>query len=494
MPRQGFVLGVDIGTSGVKVVAVDPQGNVAARGAAALPAPVAAGQGREQDADLWWQAACKAIGQAVSALRQAGRDPAGIAALAVDATSGTIVPLDRAGRPLRPGLMYNDGRAKTEAERLNAAAEATLNRLGYRFNASFALAKILWLVNHEAALMDKAVCFAHQSDLVTARLAGQPPAEIVSDESNALKTGYDILDRCWPGYLGAVGIDATRLPGVAPIGTTIGTVGAAAAEALGLPRDCRIVAGMSDGTAGCTASGAGAIGDGNTTLGTTMVWKVIASALACDREGRMYCHRHPGGGFLPGGAGNAGGAGIAALCAAGSNDAGAVLAALETGVTSGLPSGTFTYPLPAPGERFPFVDGAFQPFTTVRGGDAVLLYRSCLEGLACIERWGYEVAAELGAACGGTVWTTGKGAEVDVWMQIRADVLGRPVCRAAHPESAFGSAMVAAMNAWFAGSWSDTAAAMVREVARREPQAGGRQAWDDHYRAFRALVATRRDG
>jgi D-ribulokinase len=486
MPAPDVVLGIDIGTSGVKVLAVDPGGAIVARGAAALPRPVAAGPHREQDAELWWQASEAAIGEAVSNLP----GTAVVAAVSVDATSGTIVPVGPGITPLRPGLMYNDARAGRQAAILNELGAATLSRLGYRFNASFALPKILWLLENEPGLMEKADCILHQSDFVTARLIGAPAG---SDESNALKTGFDIVTRTWPGYLADAGIDAARLPRVLPIGATLGHVSARVADALGLPRGCRVVAGMSDGTAGCAASGASAVGDMTSTLGTTLVWKVIAASLVCDPLGRLYCHRHPGGGFLPGGAGNAGGAGIAALCVNDGEDRERVLAALQAGVRADRPSGAITYPLAGVGERFPFVDGDFVAFSTADLHDPSAVYASCLEGLACIERWGYEVAAELGAPCDGTVWTTGKGAEVDVWMQIRANVLNRSVARSACAEPAFGSALVAAMNVWFDGCWQQTATAMVQRVFRYEPAPAARAVWDDHYARFRDLCDQRRN-
>jgi len=488
MNRPEVVVGIDIGTSGVKTVAVDIRGSVLARGAAALPAPTSVGPNREQDADLWWKAAASALHGLVADVRGAGGDPANIVALAVDGTSGTIVPVDAGMRPLRPGLMYNDGRATTEADSLNVAAGSALDRLGYRFNSSFALAKILWLIRHEPKVMERARRILHQADVVTARLTGAAP---VTDESNALKTGYDIVERRWPAYLGNVGIDADRLPPVVPIGAPLGTIGPRAASEFGLPSDCVVVGGMSDGTAACAASGAGAPGDMNTTLGTTIVWKVVASSMVRDPLGRIYSHRHPGGGFLPGGAGNAGGDGIRAFCAGGAADAGQALAELERNLRPGRPTGGLTYPSPARGERFPFVDSAFEPFTTVDRNDADALYRSCLEGVACIERWGYEVAADLGAECDGAVWTTGRGAAIDAWMQIRADFLDRPVRRAVHPESAFGSALVAAMHAWFGGSWTATTRALVHLDLCCEPERGNRAACDEQYAAFRAACEER---
>ena len=402
--------------------------------------------------------------------------------------------MDRDLKPLRDGLMYNDARAHREAERLNKAGEEILPRLGYRFNASFSLAKILWLVENEPRIMERAYKVLHQCDFVTARLSEAPKryGTCLSDESNALKSGYDILEHCWPDFISRTGIDIAGLPGVRRIGQTLGTISGGVAETFDLNPDCLIVGGMTDGTAGCAASGANKIGDMNTTLGTTIVWKMLTSTLVCDPEGRLYSHRHPGGGFLPGGAGNSGGRGLSSFFQAGPEGMGEHLARLAAGIVPGPTTGTITYPLASPGERFPFVDPDFAPFTTASRADESLLYRSCLEGIACIERWGYEVGAGLGAECTGEVWTTGKGAGIEPWMQIRADVLDRPVCRASHPESAYGAALVAAMTVWFNGSWGETAAHLIHESFRCEPRSEYRGECNEQYRRFREVCEHRR--
>ncbi|MCG8510966.1 MAG: FGGY-family carbohydrate kinase, partial [Rhodospirillales bacterium] len=435
MAASAYVLGVDIGTSGAKAVVVDEAGQIVSRGGAVLPAPLVDGAKREQDAEQWWTVAADAVKAALADLRRNGSDSRDIAAIAVDGTSGTVVPVDKELRPLAPGMMYNDGRASDQAARLNEAGSAVLDRLGYKFNASFALAKILWWAENAPEIIDRTWCILHQGDVVTARLmeAGPGDPAVISDESNALKTGFDILERRWPDYLADVGVDREILPEIRPIGATLGTIGPNMAEEFGLPETCVVVGGMSDGTAACAASGAGAIGDTNTTLGTTIVWKVIASNLLRDPLGRLYSHRHPGGGCLPGGAGNAGGEGVRAFCAPDSENPGDILSDLESRLSAGAPSGAITYTSAVQGERFPFINADFAPFTTASRDDQDTLYLSCLEGLACIERWGYDVVAGLGAECDGAVWTTGKGAEIDAWLQIRADVLGRPVCRAENP-------------------------------------------------------------
>jgi sugar (pentulose or hexulose) kinase len=490
---KAYVLGVDIGTSGVKVLALSKDGHVVATGGADLPAPVVVGHLREQDPELWWTATLNALQDTLQKLRAEGIDSGDISAVAVDATSGTIVAVDRRLKTLRAAIMYNDQRAGIQAIKLNTHAGQILERLGYQFNATFSLAKLLWLYENEPHVIEQAAWILHQADFITARLTGITDKGLtpISDESNSLKTGYDILSRCWPDYIAQAGIETSKLPSVVPIGATIGTIEPKIAETFGFSPSCRMVAGMTDGTAGCAASGARNIGDMNTTLGTTIVWKTIASSLICDPQGRLYSHRHPGGGFLPGGAGNAGGAGIRAFIGSLTQSIDQRLNQLAQTLKIRPLTGTITYPLPSPGERFPFLDAKFEGFTTA-AGDEMLLYRSCLEGIACIERWGYEIAAELGAECNGAVWTTGRGAHLDGWMQIRADIVGRPVCRSAYPEAAFGAALVAAMNVWFNGVWQDTVDQLSGETYRWEPSDSHRAVCDEQYGRFREACQQRR--
>lgn len=494
MSLSSYVLGIDMGTSGVRCLVVDEAGRTVAQGSSPLPVPKVDVLWHEQDAELWWTGTTDALKKTSKDLRANGGRPEYIQALAVDGTSGTIVPVDRDLKPLRAGIMYNDARAHREAERLNELGEETLLRLGYRFNASFSLAKILWLIQNEPDVVEKTYEVLHQSDFITSRLSEAPKryGKSMSDASNALKSGYDILEHCWPEYLSEAGIEMAKLPEVKRIGQALGTVSKDIAEDLGLNPECVIVAGMTDGTAGCVASGANKIGDMNTTLGTTIVWKMLTSALVCDPEGRLYSHRHPGGGFLPGGAGNSGGEGLSSFFQGSPKSIAENLARLASEISSGPPTGAITYPLASPGERFPFVDSNFVAFTTASKEDESFLYRSCLEGIACIERWGYEVGAELGAECEGEVWTTGKGADIDPWLQIRADFLDRPVCRASRPESAYGTALVAAMNVWFDGSWEETASHLIKEAHRCEPNAEYRSACDDQYLRFREACSNRR--
>ncbi|MEI2653959.1 MAG: hypothetical protein V9G12_17760 [Microthrixaceae bacterium] len=107
-------------------------------------------------------------------------------------------------------------------------------------------------------------------------------------------------------------------------------------------------------------------------------------------------------------------------------------------------------------------------------GAAQRASRAALEGLACIERWGYEIVGELGASLDGTVSTAGVGARHPRWMQLRARFfLGRPVNPPQRPESGFGAALVAAINVWYDGNW-DATSRLVVESFRCEPRPGQR--------------------
>jgi sugar (pentulose or hexulose) kinase len=103
--------------------------------------------------------------------------------------------------------------------------------LVYRFNSSFSLAKLLWLLENEPTLFERSPCVLHQADFITARLTGTSLrlTKALIDESKALKTGYDILERRWPNYISQAGIELSKLPAVAAIGETIGRVGLQAA-------------------------------------------------------------------------------------------------------------------------------------------------------------------------------------------------------------------------------------------------------------------------
>ena len=267
---EALFLGIDLGTGGVRTILVTERGSVVGTTSVAFDADTLAPQeGRhEQQPEMWWNAVCGAVSATLGKLD--AKDRQRLTAVAVDGTSGTLVAVARGGTPLRPALMYNDPRASSEAAALNAAAGAFCMKLGYQFNASFALTKIAWLRSREPAVFERTSRFLHQADFVVEQLTGEPAT---TDYSNALKTGYDLIDECWPAWIDShLGVVA-RLPRVVAPGEVIGTISAQAAQQTGLPQGLSVVAGASDGTAAFLASGSRRPGDYNTTLGTTLVFK-----------------------------------------------------------------------------------------------------------------------------------------------------------------------------------------------------------------------------
>jgi xylulokinase len=449
-------LGIDLGTSGVRAMAVSADGQVAADASAPLATGTVSGAPgyHEQLPSAWWQAVCQTLASLADELRAGGIHLGRLAAVAVDGTSGTVLALDSAGVPLRPALMYNDSRATAEAELLNQAAADFCRKLGYRFQASFALAKILWLAQNEPEVFRRAAWFVHQADYVQGRLTGRPG---ISDYSNTLKTGYDLVDECWPDWIDSWGPLMERLPRVAAVGSRVGEISAAAAEEIGLPRGLPVVAGATDGTAAFVASGVHRPGDYNTTLGTTLVFKGASRKICGHPEGLIYCHKLPEGLWLPGAASNTGGEWIAHLFA------GADLRALDAAAAERLPTECIAYPLARTGERFPFRSATAEGFWLPEPDDRSARYAAGLQGVALVERLSYDVLDAATGASGGEIYSTGAASRSDVWMQCRADVTGRVIHRPRCGQSAFGAAVLAA-----AGVLGCGVGAAIREMVRLE--------------------------
>ena len=472
--------GVDVATAEVRVVCVDGTGEVAAEGRAALPAPERPRPGwSEQDAAAWWPAAATALRQATGAL---GARADAVVAVAVSATSGTVVVLDDDGSPLGPALLYDDQRADAQGEAAAKAGAERWEALGFRPGATSGLAKWGWLLGRPG-VADRAGAVAHASDMVVAALTGtgRPP----TDWSHALKSGYDPARREWAAEaLDAAGVPAGLLPEVRPPTSAAGTVGREAAEATGLPVGCEVRLGMTDGCAGQVAAGADRPNRFVTVVGTTIVVKGATDDLLLDPSGAVYSHRHPGGWWLPGGASNTGGAAVAEDF--GDRD----LGELDRRARERGPARAVGYPLLGTGERFPFVASAAQGFWVEEPADDDERYRAVLEGVAFLERLAYAHLGRLGARPEQPVRSAGRGGRSRVWAAIRATVLGRPVAVAERADTASGAAVLAAAGTIHA-DLPAAVSAMVAEGEEVEPVDGEREALDTSYRRFVDALAER---
>lgn len=421
-------MGVDLGTSGVRAVAVAEDGErlaAVSRPLTSTRQATGGGTRHEQDPEQWWAQAASALDELTAAVGGS----ASLEALAVSATSGTVVVVDESGRPLTPGVMYDDARGARFTDRVNEVGAEVWARLGYRVQGSWALPTLLDLA--AAGALPPGARVLHQPDLVTSRLAGRP---VASDSSHALKTGLDLDALAWPAdVMAELGVPLEALPPVALPGEVVGRVALP-----GALDGCAIVAGMTDGCAAQLAAGAAAPGSWNSVLGTTLVVKGSSAQRLADPSGAVYAHRGPfGAGWFPGGASSTGAGALAARLP--DRDP-SVLAAPE-----GVP---VAYPLEGTGERFPFVHADARAFgvpARADGGDGAV-FSAVAHGVACLERLCFDLLDLIGYETGGSLSLTGGGARSAWWNQLRADLLGREVLVPADAEGAVGMALLAAAS------------------------------------------------
>jgi len=443
--RSLLVAGIDLATAEARVAVADRSGHIVVRSAAPLARPHRPEPGAsEQDAGSWWPAVARALRAAVIGLE--GR----VVAVAVSATSGTVVLADRRYEPVGPALLYDDARAP---------AEGRWDWLLARRGAS-AVAAHAW----------------HASDLIVNRLTGAPPP---TDWSSALKTGHDPATGRW----GRAGAASSLRPHVAAPTSSAGNVCDRAAEDTGLPAGCDVRLGMTDGCAAQVAAGADRPGRYVTVLGTTLVIKGGSEHRLDDPLSGVYSHRHPDGWWLPGGASNTGGSSLTTRFRSAS------MVELDRAAAARGPSGTACYPLSGTGERFPFVAAGAEALWTAPPEDEVDAYRAVLEGVAFVERLAYERLAGLGAAIEGPRRTAGGGGRSRAWSAIRATVLDTAVVRPESADSAFGACILAAAGTLHESLRAATDAMVARTGAEVVPVAVERDRMEESYgRVVAALV------
>lgn len=355
--------------------------------------------------------------------------------IAIDGTSGTVLFCDAQGQPQGEPLLYNDDRAQDCLPQLAAIAPAD----HVVVSATSSLAKLLWWRSHgDPSVIAKVRYLLHQADWLGFLLHGQLG---ISDYHNCLKLGYDPTTLSYPAWFDHP--DLVDLKPLLPRGITPGQAIAAIAPPaiapsppLGLPRDCQICAGTTDSIAAFLASGVGQPGQGVTSLGSTLVLKLLSRHPVGDRSLGIYSHRL-GDYWLVGGASNCGGAILRKFFR--DQD----IETLSERIDPCQPTQLDYYPLLVPGERFPINDPDYQPRLTPRPQDNALFLQGLLESLARIEAEGYERLVQLGASSLIEVYTAGGGAKNKTWQQIRQAYLKVPVYPSPQPEAAYGTARLA---------------------------------------------------
>jgi xylulokinase len=459
MVDEPILVGLDVGTTGVKAVAISASGDVVAIAERAYPLSTPRPGWSEQDPDDWHRAGEEAL----AAL--------GVEAAAVGLSGQMhgLVALDAGDRPLRPAILWNDQRTAAECTEIEAriGLERLISLTGNRALPGFTAPKLLWLRRHEPDVYSRIEHVLLPKDYVRLRLTGERAID-VADASGTLL--FDVAGRRWSDeVLEALDLPREWLPSVY--------------ESPHVPH----MAGAGDQAAAALGVGIDAPGPVSVVLGTSGVVFAALPAFAADSEARVhaFCHAVPGAWHAMG----------VMLSAAGSlrwlRDA--VGGSYEELVAEAerWPPGTegLVFLPYLAGERTPHADpdarGAFVGLSVRH--DRGALVRAVLEGVAFGLRDSLELLGELavdavvGRASGG-------GARSRLWLRIVASALGIPLELTAVEEgSAYGAALLAGVSAGVFADVHAAVASCVRVRDRVEPEPEWAATYDERYARFRAL-------
>ena len=418
---MNLYLGLDFGTSGARAMVIDLNGVVKAQ-----TKYIWETTGNNKLTDIWRSGLYSLILDIPQAIRQE------IRAIAIDGTSASILLSDQNGVPITEVLLYNDSRGVEFLDKLKSIAPGNHPVV----SATSSLAKLLWLIKN-IPLPNKIYYFLHQADWLGFLLHGNLG---VSDYHNALKLGYDVENLSYPQWLINFVSDEVkekiRLPQVVTPGEVVGNVTAEVVSSLGLSPECVVCAGTTDSIAAFIASGATTPGEAVTSLGSTLVLKLLSRSPVDNSKYGIYSHRL-GDFWLVGGASNTGGAVLRHFFSD------VELESLSRQINADHESGLDYYPLLQKGDRFPINDPELQPRLEPRPEYDLMFLHGLLESIAKIELQGYKLLQALGAATLTNVYTAGGGAKNTTWTAIRTRLLKVPVVQQFYSEAAYGTAMLA---------------------------------------------------
>ncbi len=419
--KQIRVLGVDLGTTALKVVVSDGQ-RVFASASTAIATRRPKPLWSEQSPEDWWSALAKSCRTlAATSPREWDR----ISAIGLSGHMHGAVLL-RGGKPLRPCILHNDGRAAAEAAALNAALPACAAIAGVRAMAGFTAPKLLWLKRHEPAVLATADVVLSPKDYLRWRMTGRSATDPADASGMWL---LDVRKRQWcADIVAACGLRMDQLPAILEGNAVAGTLQPAAARALGLAPGLTIVTGTGDAAANSLGLGLIAEGDGVISLGTAaqIIVSKAAHVPAPEKNVHAFAHGLPGLWFQM--AAMLNGASPLAWIAERLNRSGdipALLRAVEKRMVK--PSQLLFLPY-LTGERTPHDDPAMR--AAILGLDAtsddIDLVRAVLEGVALSLADCHDVLRATGTTPD-TLYAVGGGFRSRLWALMIASALGRPI-------------------------------------------------------------------
>jgi len=479
-------IGLDLGTTGVKVGLFDGAGNTVAAASREIRLDTPAPDWAEFDAEDYAERVFDGVREVLAA---PGVGAGTVEAIGVSSQAQTFVIVGADGRPLRPAISWLDVRAKAETEEL---ARIPVGAAHVERNVIASAPKLLWLRRHEPEVMDRVRRVLVLPDYLIYHLTGRA----VSDPVFAGSTGvYDRWGRRWvPELLEACGLDIEAVPEVLRPGEAAGHLTQEAAEDLGLSRDVLVAVGTNDQPAGALGAGNVTVGCGSLALGTALAI-IATSDVRVNVPAGVGVSPHPASGEIDG--------------------VGALYALLAYAKTAGIVVRWFRDTF-APSQSYedlfrevasvpigaaelscvphfagtatpdfnPAVRGAFSGLTLAHG--RAHLARALAESLAFTVRENLEL---LGRAVRiREVRAIGGGSKSDVWLQMIADATGVPVERPRTNEAAvLGAAELAMVAAGRFATVAEAALGLYAAECRFEPNPANSDAYDDAYRRYRAL-------
>jgi xylulokinase len=504
IPEMAHALGIDVGTTNVKVALVAGDGSTKARAQRALTID-RANEIAEQDAEALWGALVDAVHDVTAAHSDAAGD---VTAFGVCSQYSSIVPIDEHARPVAPMLMWQDARGTEECFEIMARSEAAFMTFVERHGippvgGGLSLAHILYLQHNRADVHERTAAYVEAMDYVTARCTGRITA---SQHSTYMYQLCDNRTLDPPAYdddlVELAGVDRTRLPRLVPIDSAIGGLLPDVALELGLPESATVFAGTNDTATVAVATGAFAPGRAGISIGTTSVLVDQVDAFRVDLDHQIFSMPAPYPGRYVVCAENGLGGKVLehvlrnlvyAADELGDHGAGDPFAMLDLTLQATAAG--------AGGVMFlPWLAGASAPQGggSMRGGFVNMslettrrdLVRAVVEGVAHNLR---ALLAPVEAFTGHPIEEialVGGAARSVAWCRILADVLDRPVLALDQPDTAIARA-TALLALQRTGAWSSADAD--REPGsgahRFEPDPIHRSLFTDRHEQFEAAYA-----
>ncbi len=489
-------LGIDIGTSGTKTLAINDQGTILADADARYPLYHPKPLWSEQDPEDWWKATIRTV-RAV--MRKAKLKPADVRAIGLSGQMHGSVFLDRNQRVIRPAILWNDQRTAAECAEIEERVGGRRRLIQMVANPAltgFTAPKILWLRNHEPRHFERTVHILLPKDEVRRRLTGELATD-VSDASGMLL--LDVRRRQWSrSLLAKLELDPDLLPVCYESEDVTGQLTPKAAKLLGLTTNCLVVGGAGDCAANGVGTGVVKKGILSTSIGTSGIMFVHSDEVQIDPQGRLhtFCHAVRGKWHMMGVSLTGGGAlqwFAQKLCPELKRRAYDVLNQEAAEIPPGS-EGLFFLPYLA-GERTPHADpharGSFVGLTLKHGRGH--LARAIMEGVAYAMRDSLEIIRELGVPVR-QIRVSGGGSKSPLWRQIQADVFGKSaVTINAEEGPAYGVALLAAVGGGSFKNVQEACQATIEITSSTKVQRRARAVYDrafpEYQQLYRSLKA-----